>query len=272
MVIRGTSRPGPIQAADVANGVGGFSISAHYPGGIGCGGDVNGDGVGDIALCSANWSAQRLSFSSLIFVWGTADNDAVTDEHVLRTGGWVADVGVAGAVSVALVPGAGDIGAGLVLQHRPFPEEHPQRGYFVTASPPGTGVLAAIDARGVGGTSWPVPVGYSSRAAYDLAASGDLDGDGAFEAIVAYPESGTDGRGVVYAISPTEVPPDEGLVLPGEPSLDAFAESVSSGHDVDGDGAHDLHVGVIGSDDGNGGPRAGAYLFFSGAELPPWLE
>ena len=113
------------------------------------------------------------------------------------------------------------------------------------------------------------------RAGREIAAAGDVDGDGRGDLLIGAYEEGTGGKraGAAYLVlsggalasgSSTLSLAEADLKLVGE-AREAYAGvSVSGAGDVDGDGRDDLLVGAYGDDTGGAGAGA-AYLLLSGA-------
>ncbi len=98
-------------------------------------------------------------------------------------------------------------------------------------------------------------------------ATGDVDGDGVVDLAVGAPASdrGAQDAGAVYVdLGPwaggSTLLASVDAILHGEQVADAFGRAIASGSDVDGDGTDDLLIGAIYNDDG-GAFSGKAYLY-----------
>ena len=111
--------------------------------------------------------------------------------------------------------------------------------------------------------AWARVEGTSSSFGEEVAALGDLDGDGQRDLLLARPGYGAAGRGYVW-LGPSEgtwAPEDLDVTIRGTGSdQDDFAGAIAGPGDMDGDGLDDLALGVWDTSNDEGY----AYLFYAG--------
>ena len=220
----------------------GESNSDFFGDTVGAVGDVDGDGVPDVAVGS-NYDDNNGAQSGSVTVYSGADGQFIVqingDEALDR---------------VSRMAGVGDING----------DEIPDLlvGAYENFDGPGY-------ARVYSGADWSILLSFDGDASgdglgYSVAAAGDVDGDGVPDMIVAAPrESDTAmwaGSVRVYSGN------DGGLIHQfwGEAAEDVLGFSVAGGGDFDGDGVLDVLVGA--PDHDSGGNNAGAVYVFSGAD------
>ena len=187
-VVFGTASTDDIFLADIADGTGGFVIDSpgayRYIGNrLSAGGDMNGDGIPDIALASLNGAS--FGEPSIYVVFGKGDTTAVALEDVATaTGGFgiTSDVPY-NAFTVSMGDMTGDGLADLNFAGFPsYPADGPVTGYVVFGNTAGDNVTASEIEDGtagftlVGEPSSGVNGGILTSGTMEFA--GDMNGDG----------------------------------------------------------------------------------------------
>ncbi|HEX4918590.1 MAG TPA: Ig-like domain-containing protein, partial [Limnobacter sp.] len=283
-----TVLPGPVELADVANGIGGFAINGvsayDYSGySVSAAGDVNGDGLHDLILGAdrADPNGSRSGQSYVVF--GKADGTAVQLVDVVNGVGGFAINGVsAGDRSGFSVSAAGDVnGDGLadLIVGAPFSNANGSRSgyaFVVFGKADGTTVQLADVAGGVGGFAIQ-GANVSDFAGYCISAAGDVNGDGLSDLLVSadYGDPNGSNSGQSYVVfgkvdgavsSLNDVANGVGgFVINGINSFDQSGYYLSEAGDVNGDGLSDLIVGALRADP-NGSNSGQSYVVFGKAE------
>lgn len=256
------------------NGSNGFFINPTgglgFLGSAAAGGDVNGDGLGDIIVSIPNPSSTRAPHHLVIFGKTGAFPLNVTADMLDGANGFVI-TGAGGGDQI----GAGDFNddgfSDIVVG-----SAGTNSAYVVFGK--SAGFPATFDISSLNGANGFTLTNFGSNA---VANAGDMNGDGIDDLVVANPfVGGTGGAFVVYgraSFSPTVnlmfLDPSIGVYLNGESSNDRTGESVSSAGDVNGDGYDDLILGAIqfAVPAGPTGPGK-AYVVFGGPSLGSSLE
>lgn len=222
-------------------------------------GDLNGDGVPDLAIGASGADEYGAATGKVVVYYGPVPEGAhaITDADATLVG----PSAYSYAGSPIHAPGQDLDGDGLA-------------DLFVSADGIDNGsvflVHGASDRSGVHSLD-DEPTRWTGEAADDQAGfaltTGDLNGDGTPDLAVGAPSSDRSGQdaGAAYVVyGPfgigTHALEGADRVLTGHAVADAFGRSLASGADVDGDGVDDLLVGAVYSDDG-GAFSGQAYLY-----------
>ena len=273
-VIFGRPEPGPIDLA--ALGAGGFRIngsSSSDPTGFGPAGvgDVNGDGLGDLAVSSPFGPDDKGSIYVVLGRTGGTVDLATPGAAAVRIDGaapddrlWTAAPAgdfdgdgtgdlVVGSAS-ADNNGRGDSGSAYVLSGTAL------TGPVIDLANPGAALLRRIDG-----------AADNDFAGEALAGTGDFNGDGRDDVVVGTPGADLSaGAAVVVYGSGTAGPLDlaalgtAGLRIDGIARRDFAGSAVAAAPDMNGDDLADVLIGAPGAD--HGGENAGAaYVVFGRA-------
>ncbi len=234
----------------------GFAINDAFGTAVATG-DVTGDGVPDLAVCSPGYDASSTTTSAggcsvvdLGDVAAYTDTSAstVATATVYSTTSGDAMGSTANAVALADIDGDGlaDLAVGVPGYDRTTTDGGAVAIYF------GSGLsgrlpLAAADTRVTGdgalGTSLTL---------------GSIDGSTDVGLIAGAPTAGTSGKGVVYVVSAkvlqgggtVELPASQYGSWTGSVASDGFGSAISNLDDIDGDGTDDVVGGASGWDNG----------------------
>ncbi len=233
-------------------------------------GDVDGDGIGDLAVGFPNIG------TGVVQVQFMNSNGTIKNRVPLtnRTNG-VPDLTSDGKFGSSVASlGDFDGTGGIVLavgasNGGPRRSDDPGYVYLLTLNSAGLVTKYSV-IRPAGGSGSPDDLAISGFGE-DLAALGDLDGDGVTDLVVGAPSTDTGGpdRGAVYVLLMNTTGSVKrsmkiGSGINGGPilsDLDGFGTSVASLGDMDGDGVVDIAVGVPGDDTG-GSSRGAMHMLF----------
>jgi hypothetical protein len=266
-VVFGKANTDAINLSAIAGGSGGFVINGEclndWSGrSVASAGDVNGDGLVDLIVSSAN----SISYAGRSYVvFGKANTDAINLSAIAGgTGGFVINGQLASDNSGYSVASAGDVnGDGLadLIVGAPYSDpnnvSNAGRSYVVFGKTNTDAInLSAI----AGGTGGFVINGQCAidTSGYSVASAGDVNGDGLADLIVgAYqsdPATGLTDAGRSYvvfgkantiAVNLSAIAGGTGgFVINGQGASDNSGYSVASAGDVNGDGLADLIVGA----------------------------
>jgi len=287
---------GVINLDTIATGVGGFKIVGENAGDAAGGsvtsvGDLNGDGIADLLIGAASAGAGA---GSAYLVYGGA-NAALSngilnlDNVAAGTGGFKIMGENAGDTAGLSVASAGDIngdGYGDLLigaYNNDAGGSNAGAAYVVYGglNPALSNGVIDLDtiAAGTGGFKI-VGEAAGSYAGFNVAAAGDINGDGIGDLIVGaiHDNAGGSAAGAAYVVYgganaalsngilnlDTVAVGTGGFKIIGENAQDNAGYNVSSAGDVNGDGYADLMVGAF--QNGAGGTNAGAaYLIYGGS-------
>lgn len=302
-VVFGKSGTAPISLSAVSAGEGGFALlgpASTVPrrgnGGIHVagGGDVNGDGLGDVILGEMYHDSGAGAYAGRSFVVFGRSTTAPQALSALAAGqgGFVIEGACGGITSGSTVSGgdrsgynvslAGDVnGDGLVDLIVGAPGSRTGSGarnagqaYVVFGRSAGGRVLLSAVEAGSGGFLIHGQC-LADRAGFDVFGAGDVNGDGLADLIVAAPESAADGRlaagrqFVVFgrtsmdAVELSAVALGQGgFVINGHCAGDNSGSRVSAAGDVNGDGLADLLIGAPQGDPAAGIDAGRSYIVF----------
>ncbi|MBC8072195.1 MAG: FG-GAP repeat protein, partial [Deltaproteobacteria bacterium] len=284
-VVHGKADSLPVDLADVVAGNGGFAIDGialedHAGDAVAGLGDVDGDGLEDLAIGvpQANIGGGN-SGRAFVVLGRTATSPIELADVVLGEGGFAIE-GTAGLDQLGdAVAGAGDVDgdgrADLVLG-APGAEDGANlqgRSYVVLGRDAGAPALASDIASGIGGF---VIDGESEGdlSGWSVGGGIDVDGDGLGDVLVgaqnadyaasvagrSYVVYGSSGAGPV-ALGDIAMG-SGGFAIDGEMTNDISGWAIAGGGDVSGDGLGDVLVGAYGAPGGDDVGRA--YVVFGG--------
>jgi hypothetical protein len=203
-VVFGKADTDPVQASDVAQGIGGFVIDGeaagdHAGGAVDGAGDVDGDGLFDLLVGAPSASPQGVQLAGQAYVvFGKEDAYAVSLSDVTEgVGGFAMFGGAPYDEAGRAVAGAGDIdGDGLadVLVGGLGSDADIGRTYLVWGKADTDAVNLAEVARGTGGVSFEGQ-GTNDRAGDSVRAAGDVNGDGIPDFVIGAPDADPNGIG-----------------------------------------------------------------------------
>jgi len=287
-LVHGKTDTAPVDLAEVGTGVGGFvirgfDVDARAGDAVAVLGDVNGDGLADVAVGAPLGDAGGGNSGQVYVVWGKSDGTAVDlDDIIAGVGGFTIDGEEASDQAGDAIARAGDIdGDGLadLVIGAPGAEADPDaadvagRSYVVLGKDDGFTVDLVDVVDGVGGFVLDGE-GQFDLSGFSVGGGGDIDGDGLADIVVG--AHGVDAAGfgagrtyVVYGRTDTTaiVLADiasgmGGFAIDGESTNDLLGWACAIAGDVSGDGLADVVGGAPEAPGGNGPGHA--YAIFGG--------
>ena len=250
------ANPAPKDEVDIASAVLTFSGADRLGTAVWGPGDLDGDGVADVALASAD--TVYLFLGPLV---SAGVEGAHTTLHGFE-GGLLAGRDIDGDLVADVAYGGAD---GVVLVDGDTRGDHAPAAWLTEVDRPlwldSEGLVAASGAAVV---AWGLPVGepivQAGVVGVGAATRGDTDGDGIAELWV-----GVAGRGAVWAFEGGGVvaEADAARSIVDAEAGSEFGAAIAYVGDTDGDGKGDLLVGAPGAD-GSGDNDGAAYLFVGG--------
>jgi hypothetical protein len=252
-------------------------------------GDVNGDGVPDMAVGSPTASPLARSNAGIVHVvFGTREPAPVSLGN-LGSGGFDIQGGGTEHRTGSVIAGAGDLnGDGLadILIGNPRLRFTGGTGQGFVYAVFGKADAGPVDLKSPGAGAFRISGADGDRAGSAVGAVGDFDGDGRPEVLVGAPSASPGGRPgagrVLIVLSAGRTgnvnlaSPGTGVVeIDGAAAGDAVGSAVAGLPDVNGDGRPDVAVGAPRAfADPTAGPAGAAYLVYSppppaGAAVPP---
>jgi hypothetical protein len=277
-VVFGKNDTNLVDLADVAAGIGGFTIDGEAAGDLAgrqatAAGDVNGDGFADIVLGAASSDSSGASSGRCYVVFGKADTVAVELADVVAgTGGFALNAEAEFDRLGEAVSGAGDVDddglADVVVASRFHGDEGKGRVYVVFGKADTAAVDLGAVAGGIGGFG--IDGEHFGHAGNAVSGGGDVNGDGRVDVVIGASAVDDTGRAyVVFGKDDTDLVDLSmvaagvgGFGMTGKTGYDHAGDAVGSLGDVDGDGLHDIVIGAP-RVDGAGGVDAGrAYVVY----------
>ncbi|MBO9616707.1 MAG: FG-GAP repeat protein [Dyadobacter sp.] len=232
-----------------------YQTNAQLGSSIACAGDVNGDGYSDILIGAQYYDNGQFNEGAVFvyygFKYGVGYNPVSTLESNQIDGWFGTAVASAGDVN-------GDGYSDILVGCYTFDNGQKDEGHVFVyhGGPKGIGTE---DAAVLSGTVPGAGMGYS------VASAGDVNSDGFDDVIVGAPEydyNGTSGGiAVVYYGSPTDIDPNNKLILSKKLADSWFGSSVSGAGDVNGDGYADVLIGAPKYDNGQSDEGV-AFLYY----------
>ncbi|MBM4368417.1 MAG: FG-GAP repeat protein [Deltaproteobacteria bacterium] len=226
-------------------------------------GDVNGDGLADVAVSSLAGMGPRLVATEACLVLGLSvpEPRPLVEADATFTGvasdGAITDIAAAGDVNG---DGLGDLLIGMPFANRGAPWAG--AAYLVLGSAtPSSSTLGEVGAIFAG-------EGQGDAAGYAVSTAGDIDADGLDDLVVGAPwhENGDGTVGAIYLVRGAPVVPSGSLALARavyRPGTGLVGNGLSAAGDANGDGYGDTLIASL-NDDSGGRDAGAAFLLFGG--------
>ncbi|MGE4219550.1 MAG: hypothetical protein AB7G39_08895, partial [Alphaproteobacteria bacterium] len=281
-----------IDLGSIAAGMGGFKVIGEAAGdrigwAVSAAGDLNGDGIDDLALGSRDNDAGGGNAGAVYVIFGTTAGFGATvnlDNVAAGTGGFKLVGETTGDFAGYAVSAAGDVNGDGIDDLLIGASENEASGtdagavYVVFGTTAGFGATVDLGgvAAGTGGFRIIAEAPFD-RAGFDVSSAGDVNGDGIDDILIGARNNDSNGTdaGAAYVVFGrtggfgSGIDLDDvaagtgGFKLAGAAAYDRAGIEVSAAGDIDGDGFDDLIVGAD-SNDAGGSAAGAAYIVFGG--------
>ncbi len=272
-VVLGDPDAAAIDGADIEAGTGGFAIlgpaAASSTGfSVAMLGDVNGDGLGDVAVGVTDGGGP----GGVYVVFGSVTPGTV-DLEALGAGGFVISGGNAFGQAVGAAGDVNDDGLQDIVVGDP--DANGGNGTAVVVF--GKASTDAVDGTAPGASGFLIEGTVAGGSfGFAVAGAGDVNVDGFDDVVIGASESAVVGRVLVVfgktdtaAVSEDDlvVAGGDGIRITGGAAFDLVARSVAGAGDVNGDGRPDIIFGAPGLDLGDDDGAGRAFVLFGGAGI-----
>ena len=213
------------------------------------GGDLNDDGISDVAVGAYGWDTSKTHDEGIVYLWyGALGADTTASANVTLVGAGHDDAFGTGALVLAdPVDGYPDLAIGANAENT---NATANGAVYVFSGPITTSGDAGDATAGIYGSN-------ANDAVGTVLGAGDFDGDGQTDLYLGVPSldatTGNDAGAVAVFYGPLtgtlDLDTDNDVLLYGVDGGDAAGCAVAGGVDVNGDGDEDLLVGAYSNDD-----------------------